>query len=66
MASGYKGDFPVFPTKLSTVFVDKKKYAFDAKEFNPFAHPPSQKKRCNALIYGYFPKTATIPRLSPP
>ncbi|MBS0355532.1 MAG: hypothetical protein JSR83_16730 [Proteobacteria bacterium] len=43
MASGYKGDFPVFPTKLSTVFVDKKKYAFDAKEFNPFAHPPSQK-----------------------
>ncbi|RTL35163.1 MAG: hypothetical protein EKK49_07650 [Rhodocyclaceae bacterium] len=43
MAGSYKGDLPVFPTKLSTGFVDKKKYAFDAKEFKPFAHPPSQK-----------------------
>ncbi|MBS0347540.1 MAG: hypothetical protein JSR69_13915 [Proteobacteria bacterium] len=41
MASGYMGDFPVFPTKLSTDFVDKKKYVFEAKGFNPFAHPPS-------------------------
>ncbi|MBS0368032.1 MAG: hypothetical protein JSS57_02410 [Proteobacteria bacterium] len=43
MAGSYKGDLPVFPTKLSTGFVDKKKYAFNAKEFKPFAHPPSQK-----------------------
>lgn len=43
MASGYKGRFPVFPTKLSTDYVDKKKYAFEANGFNPFAHLPSHK-----------------------